>query len=153
MNRYSVALIFVLAVCAMPSATFAQAPTPGKETALFDFEGGSYHGWTLTGDCWDKQPAAANTFVDRQGKPLVTGIVGTSYLTTLNPRTGAAAQGKAVSTEFTINKPFLTFKIGGGSYPKEACLNLIVNGKIVRTETGNGSAELLPTPSKERKFQ
>ena len=113
-----------------------------KDTILFDFESGNFDGWTLTGDCWDAQPATAKTFVDRQGNPLVTGIVGKGYLTTLFKN--AATTGKAVSKDFTIDKPFLTFRIGGGYYPKKACLNLIVDGKIVRTETGNDSAILLP---------
>ena len=116
--------------------------TEGKTTILFDFENGTFDGWTLTGDCWDKEPATTKTFVDRQGNPLVSGIVGNGYLTTLYKNT--TTTGKAVSKEFVINKPFLTFKIGGGRYPKQACLNLIVEGKVVRSETGSDSAELRP---------
>jgi len=142
MNRTALLISFVLALFFLPSVTSARSPTPVKETVLFDFDGGNYDGWTLTGDCWDKQPATARTFVDRQGNPLVSGIVGTGYLTTLFK--SAATTGKAVSRDFTIDKPFLTFRIGGGNYPKEACLNLVVDGKIVRTETGNDSAELRP---------
>ena len=143
--RPPLVLLFVL--FALPTLSLAQKPTtpisaPSKDTILFDFEMGNYEGWTLTGDCWDKQPATAKTFVDRQGKPLVTGIVGNGYLTTLFRN--AAAIGKAVSREFTVDKPFLTFRIGGGNYPKQACLNLVVDGKIVRTETGSDSAELRP---------
>ena len=115
---------------------------PAKDTVLFDFESGSYDGWTLSGDCWDKAPATPKTFVDRQGNSLVSGIVGNGYLTTLYK--SAATTGKAVSKDFTIDKPFLTFRIGGGNYPKEACLNLVVDGKVVRSETGTDSAELRP---------
>ena len=109
-------------------------------TVLFDFENGTFDGWTLTGDCWDKEPATTKTFVDRQGNPLVSGIVGNGYLTTLYKN--SMTTGKAVSKEFVIDKPFISFRIGGGHYPKEACLNLVVEGKIVRSETGNNSAEL-----------
>ncbi len=119
-------------------------PAANGDIVFADFERGTFDGWTLTGDCWDKQPATSKTFVDRQGNPLVSGIVGTGYLTTLHPKLGSSATGKAVSKDFTIDKPFLTFRIGGGYYPKAACLNLVVDGKIVRTETGNDSAELTP---------
>ena len=126
-----------------PVETTPSSPTsPSKDTVLFDFEKGNFEGWTLTGDCWDKTPSTSRTFVDRQGNPLVTGIVGEGYLTTLYK--SAATTGKAVSKEFTIDRPFLTFKIGGGHYPQEACLNLIVEGRIVRTETGNDLAILEP---------
>lgn len=142
---------FVLALSLLPALSFAQTPpikplstastSPSKDTVLFDFEGGNFDGWTLTGDCWDKAPATPKTFVDKGGQPLVSGIVGNGYLTTLFKN--ATTTGKAISKEFMIDKPFLTFKIGGGRYPKEACLNLLVDGKIVRTETGFDSAELV----------
>ena len=123
-----------LAPAQTPNTNITQNPKPKvqNDTVLFDFENGNFDGWTLSGDCWDKQPATVKTFIDRQGNPLVSGIVGKGYLTTLFK--SAATTGKAVSKEFTIDKPFLTFRIGGGCYPKEACLNLIMDGKIVRSE-------------------
>ena len=139
-------LILALILLIISASDFAQTVPEkvpnAKDTLLFDFESGNFDGWTLTGDCWDTHPATVKTFVDRQGNLLVSGIVGNGYLTTLFK--SAATTGRAVSKDFTIDKPFLTFKIGGGHYPKEACLNLVVEGKIVRTETGNDSAELRP---------
>lgn len=139
------ALTFALSI--LPTLSLAQTSntptaTPSKDIVLFDFEAGNFDGWTLTGDCWDKAPATPKTFTDKQGRSVVSGIVGNGYLTTLYKN--AATTGKAVSKNFTIDKPFLTFKIGGGRYPKEACLNLLVDGKIVRTETGADSATLVP---------
>jgi len=140
-------LALVLALFVLPTLTTAQTPnTPTaastKDSVLFDFESGNFDGWTLTGDCWDKAPATPKTFTDKQGNSAVSGIVGNGYLTTLYKN--AATTGKAVSKDFPIDKPFLTFKIGGGRHPKEACLNLLVDGKIVRTETGTDSATLVP---------
>jgi len=139
--------ILILALFALPTLSTAQTPNtqtaaPTKDTILFDFEAGNFDGWTLTGDCWDKAPATPKTFTDKQGRSAVFGIVGNGYLTTLYK--SAAATGKAVSKDFTIDKPFLTFKIGGGRYPKEACLNLLVDGKIVRSETGTDSPQFSP---------
>ena len=133
-------LALAITLSLLPTLATAQNPiaspaAPSKDTILFDFDNGTFDGWTLTGDCWPKQPATAKTYADKQGNPLVSGIVGSGYLITVNK--GAADTGKAVSKDFVIDKPFLTFKIGGGHYPKEACLNLVVDGKIVRTETGD----------------
>ena len=66
-------LALTLILLVFPIVTPAQ--TPAKETVLFDFEGGHFDGWTLSGNCFAKQPATAKTFVDRQGNPLVSGIV------------------------------------------------------------------------------
>ena len=74
-----------LAPAQTPNTNTTQNPKPPvqTDTVLFDFENGAYDGWTLTGDCWDTHPATVKTFIDRQGNPLVTGIVGNGYLTTL----------------------------------------------------------------------
>lgn len=93
---------------------------------------------------WDKQPATPKTFVDKSGRSAVSGIIGNGYMTTFHAKLGNTATGKAISKDFPIDKPFLTFKIGGGRLPKEACLNLLIDGKIVRTETGFDSPDLRP---------
>jgi hypothetical protein len=102
-----------------------------------DFESGNYDGWTIEGDAFGTAPATDALF---PGK--IRGFTGRGFLCSLHPRKGNAATCKAISKEFTIEKPFLTFKIGGGNHPNQACLNLIVDGKIVRTATGNGTATL-----------
>ncbi len=110
------------------------APT----TEVFaDFESGNYDGWTIEGDAFGTAPATDATFTGK-----IRGYTGRSFLCSLHPKKGNAAIGKAISKEFTIEKPFLTFKIGGGNHPNQACLNLIVDNKIVRTATGNGTVTL-----------
>jgi len=104
-----------------------------------DFESGAYDGWTLEGACWDAAPASNQTFAGK-----ITGFHGDHFLCTLHPRLGVAATGRAISREFRIERPFIDFLIGGGRYPDEACLNLVVDGTIVCTATGDDSAELRP---------
>ena len=102
----------ILALSLLPTLTTAQTAAPTRGTVLFDFESGNFDGWTLSGDCWDKQPATPKTFVDKSGRSIVSGIVGNGYLTTFHAKLGNTAMGKAVSKDFPIDKPFLCFKIG-----------------------------------------
>jgi hypothetical protein len=37
----------------------------------------------------------------------------------------------------------VAFKVGGGNYAGETCVNLVVDGQVVRTETGDSSPQLL----------
>jgi hypothetical protein len=57
---------------------------------------------------------------------------------------GDLPQGKLTSSEFRIERSYIAFRIGGGNYPHETCLNLLIGGKIVRTETGRRSERLAP---------
>ena len=73
-----------------------------------------------------------------QGKGLVNSFFG-----------GDAATGVLTSPVFTINRKSIWFLIGGGGWADRTCLNLIVDGKIVRTATGpntepGGSERLEP---------
>jgi hypothetical protein len=113
-------------------------PNAAPTTDVFaDFESGNYEGWTIEGDAFGTAPATDALF---PGK--IRGFTGRGFLCSLHPRKGNAATGKAISKEFTIEKSFITFKIGGGNHPNQACLNLIVDNQIVYTATGDGTANL-----------
>ena len=121
--------------CLLQTAFAQQRSSPFEMFA--DFESGSYEGWTLEGACWDAAPASNQTFAGK-----ITGFQGDHFLCTLHPRLGVATTGRATSKEFRIERPFIDFLIGGGHYPDEACLNLVVDGTIVCTATGDDSVDL-----------
>jgi sucrose-6-phosphate hydrolase SacC (GH32 family) len=103
---------------------------------LADFEGGSYGDWTATGDAFGSAPAKG-TLPNQQA---VAGFRGQGLVNTF--RNGDAATGTLTSPEFTISDRHLSFLIGGGRHPGVCALNLLVDGAVVRTATGDDNERL-----------
>lgn len=55
---------------------------------------------------------------------------------------GDSLEGKMTSESFTIPGRFIVFKIGGGRHSSTAAFNLVVDGRVVRTVTGDNSDRL-----------
>ena len=103
-----------------------------------DFEGGDYGAWTVEGAAFGTAPAAG-TLPNQQ---RVSGFRGRGLVNTYLG--GDPPQGRLVSPEFTIERPFISFLIGGGSHPGRTCVNLRVDGTVVRTATGRDNERLEP---------
>lgn len=114
---------------------FAKAPSDAEVFA--DFENGTYEGWTIEGNCFGDRPATGKI----NWQQPVSGWKGKYFVNTFNP--DDTATGRAISKPFKITKRFIHFLIGGGHHPRRCGLNLIVDGKIVRTATGRNSEQLL----------
>lgn len=107
----------------------ACAPS-GAPILLADFEGSDYGQWKVTGTAFGSGPARGTlsnqmTVGGFQGKGLVNSFNG-----------GDDSTGTLTSPSFKIQRKFLTFLIGGGGWQGETCINLQVDGKVVRTATG-----------------
>lgn len=53
-------------------------------------------------------------------------------------------QGTLTSPEFKIARSYISFRIGGGDHERHTCLNLLVDGKVVRSATGARSDRMFP---------
>lgn len=103
---------------------------------LADFEGADYGHWNVEGEAFGAGPAHGtltnqNPVSGFQGKGLVNTFLG-----------GDAPTGRLTSPAFEINRHFINFMIGGGNHKNETCINLLIDGKVVRTSTGKNQ-ELL----------
>ena len=110
---------------------------------IADFEGTNYGDWKVTGEAFGPGPAQGTlpsqmTVSGFRGHGLVNSYFGEDR-----------SVGRLTSPEFTIRRAYIAFLIGGGGWEKQTCMNLLVEGKMVRTATGpntnpGGSEELAP---------
>lgn len=114
----------------------AEAPEKPRTRVIADFESGTYEGWTVTGDAFGDQPAAG-TLANQQ---TVSGFQGKHLANSFGE--GDRPKGRMVSDPFNIDLPLLSFLIGGGRHAGQTCMNLIVDGKAVRTAAGNNNERL-----------
>ncbi|POX51693.1 glycosyl hydrolase family 32 [Streptomyces sp. Ru71] len=116
-----------------------QAPPPAG-TVLADFEGGTYGDWTTTGDAFGAAPAGG-TLPHQQE---VSGYLGSGLVNSFLD--GDSTTGTLTSPEFTIDKDYVDFLIGGGNHPAASgnptAVELLVDGKVVRSTTGQDAEAL-----------
>lgn len=109
-----------------------------------DFEGPTYApGWVATGEAFGAGPAPGTL----SGQMQVTGFRGRGLVNSFLK--GDGSTGTLTSPTFQIERNFLSFRIGGGKDAQNLAIHLMVEGKSVRTATGNndrpgGSEALLP---------
>jgi non-lysosomal glucosylceramidase len=127
---------------AILNSSVEDAATDGKPPEVFDdFESGTYDGWKIEGDAFGSRPAKTGEFSHsmpvggNQGKYFVDTFTGNND----------KATGKLTSKSFVIHHPYLAFAIGGGNNAQAECVNLLVDGKIVRTATGQNDETLRST--------
>ncbi len=105
-----------------------------------DFETGNYDGWTVEGDAFGSRPARPGEI---QHTTPIVGAQGQYFVDTYLH--GDQATGKLTSAPFVIERPYLNFLIGGGNNPRQECMNLVIDGKTVRTASGQNDEHLRPT--------
>ncbi|MEM1226232.1 MAG: PSD1 and planctomycete cytochrome C domain-containing protein [Planctomycetota bacterium] len=119
-----------------------------EERVFADFESGSYEGWKVTGQAFGSIPQTRETVAPYQGR--IDGH-GKYFVNSHNIRDGGDVRkgdsltGTLTSSEFEIDFKRIEFLVGGGKHQGRTCINLIVDGEIVRSTTGSGSNRLSPS--------
>lgn len=106
---------------------------PGKIIA--DFETDGYGDWKVTGDAFGPGPAKGKF----SNQDPVDGYKGSRLVNSYFH--GDGTTGTLTSPEFVVSNSFLNFLIGGGSQ-KETRMDLWVDGKVVRTASGEDNEPL-----------
>jgi beta-fructofuranosidase len=95
-----------------------------------DFEAPDYGPWRVEGEAFGQRPAQANV----RPRNRVTGHLGEGLVNTFLG--GDLPTGKLTSPPFAIERNHINFLIGAGGHEGKTCMNLIVDGRIVRSTAG-----------------
>lgn len=99
------------------------------DVMIADFEGKDYGGWKTEGNAFGAGPAKGR--LDRQGTP--TRYKGKGLANSYHGY--EQGTGKLISPPFKIERKYINFLIGGGGFPGRTGMNLLLDGKPVRTAT------------------
>lgn len=132
----SLFVIVALAAC-------ASAAELRNDILFADFEGATYGKWQASGDAFGAAPTKGTL----PGQMAVSGFQGKGLVNSFNK--GDVTTGTLTSPEFTVERKFIGFLIGGGGFDGLTCMNLLIDGKAVRTAAGpntqsGGSEQLAP---------
>jgi len=108
-----------------------------NDVLIADFEGDDYGEWEITGEAFGSRPAHGTLPYQNE----VVGFLGNGLVNTFN--NGDITQGILTSPLFEIQRPYINFLIGGGNHPSQTCINLLIDGEVVRTATGSNVEDLM----------
>jgi uncharacterized protein (DUF608 family) len=126
------------------------------EIVVEDFDKETYEGWKVEGTAFGTGP------ISKANIPGYQGDVGGPSRRVVNSHATAPGGtieekdqhiGKLTGRPFVIERNYLSFWIGGGNHPEKTCLNLVIDGKIVRTETGHNDNRMRSEAFDVRRWQ
>lgn len=126
----SILVSCALALTLSPAWSRGQAEHARPDIVIADFESSTYLEWKATGEAFGPGPASGTL----PGQMEVSGYDGKRLVNSFYH--GDDTIGTLTSPSFKLDRACLNFLIGGGGYPGETCMNLIVDQKVVRTATG-----------------
>jgi fructan beta-fructosidase len=107
---------------------------PSSDDLLIaDFEGDDYGNWEVSGTAFGKGPARGTL----PGQMPVSGFEGNGLVNSFHE--GDGSTGTLTSPPFKLERRYLNFLVGGGAHAGETCINLLIDGNVVRTATGPNS--------------
>jgi sucrose-6-phosphate hydrolase SacC (GH32 family) len=109
-----------------------------ENLAIGHFTATNYGDWKTTGTAFAKGPVSDGLLTKLEIGNARDNQVASSEIE------GDKPTGTLTSPEFKIARKYISFRIGGGDYERHTCLNLVMDGKIVRSATGRRSDWLMP---------
>ncbi len=132
----------------MMAAERGRAQKPARDEIVYeDFEGDTWGKWKAEGNAFGVRPYRDN---ERRFYTALQGFQGHGFANSHHMRNGEDAgradsyKGKLISPEFTIERNFIRFLIGGGKRWGQLGIQLIVDGEVHLQATGQDSGAMRP---------
>ncbi|MFG0336154.1 MAG: 2,6-beta-D-fructofuranosidase, partial [Maioricimonas sp. JB049] len=116
-------------VCAFALLVLASMPAPADDIVIADFEEAGYDGWSIDGTAFGEQPARGRL----PGQQEVIGHLGERLANSFH--SGDSTTGTLTSAPFKLTHPYVSFLIAGGNHEGETGIELLVDGKVLRSAT------------------
>ena len=127
--------LFVSVICVFVMVCTLAKAAADEDILIADFEGNAYAaGWKTEGTAFGTAPAKGTL----PNQMEVRGYRGNGLVNTFLG--GDGSTGKLTSPAFTIERSYISFLIGGGGHDGLG-INLLIDGKIVRTAKGPNIAD------------
>jgi fructan beta-fructosidase len=116
--------------CALLGIAISATVRADDDILIADFEAADYGDWQVEGEAFGTAPAKGTLSSQMpvtgfEGKGLVNSFLG-----------GDRSMGTLTSPEFTIQRDYITFLIGGGGQKGKTCMNLLIDGEVVLSAVG-----------------
>jgi len=110
-------------------------PPPAGARRVFGFEQGTFQaeGWTVAGPAFGGGPAGGPVWNQGPVGPFEGSSLANSY------HGGDASTGTLRSAEFLVDRPYLSYRVGGGQDRRLLAVRLLVEDQVLHEDTGSGS--------------
>lgn len=126
-------------VCKTVEALEQDRATLISKKDLFDFESGTLTGWIVSGKAFGES-GIDDSSTSLPGQLPLHGVQGRYLLNSFFKRDDSI--GEVRSPDFVLDRNFMRLNVGGGNQPGQCEVVLVVDGKRVRSATGQNSEEL-----------
>ena len=125
-------LACILAGCLLESNGWGDTAliTNRSDLVIAEFEGTNFGDWQVIGEAFGDAPAHGAL----PNQMLVDGFLGGGFASSYHG--GDGSTGTLTSPSFKVERKYIRFLIGGGGFAGKTYLNLLCDGKVVRTATG-----------------
>ncbi|MFO0834882.1 MAG: glycoside hydrolase family 32 protein [Phycisphaerales bacterium] len=120
-------MLILAAVLALVAARPSDRP---DDIVIADFESDSYAPWVATGEAFGHGPARGAL----PNQMRVEGYQGSRLVNTYFQ--GDESIGTLTSPEFKVERPYVSFLIGGGKDLENTCIQLLIGDAVFRVATG-----------------
>ena len=101
-----------------------------SDVVIEDFDRTNYDDVKVTGDAFGTGPAPGTL----PNQMAVEGFMGSGFASSFHG--GDGSTGLITLPSFKVQRKYIQFLIGGGGFAGKTCINLLSDGKVVRTATG-----------------